>query len=151
MRNPTKILLVDDDPDDRYLFSEAISGLNGLYDVTCVNNFTGALSYLATHKPALIFLDLNMPIKNGFDCLSVLKKEERYKKIPVVIFSSSSYEKDIQAAYDRGAALYFTKPSGFDILSKALNEILLKNWDHAAIVTASHFADNKYKSFAVHF
>ena len=146
---PAKILLIDDDPDDCYLFNDAVSGIEASCELTCVNTFLEALFYLTTQTPSLIFLDLNMPFKNGFECLAELKAGDPFKEIPVIIFSSSSYQKDIQMAYEKGAALYFTKPSCFDVLVEGLRDVLSKNWDEAATITASHFSDSKYTSFSV--
>src|SRR5687768_14853107 len=108
------ILLVDDDQDDYFLFGEALKKTGLSVSLSYSSNFLEAIAYLTTQLPDIIFLDLNMPFKNGLDALSDLQAEENFRSIPVVIFSSSTYSRDIKIAYERGAALYFTKPSSFD-------------------------------------
>jgi CheY-like chemotaxis protein len=150
--NINKILLVDDDPDDCYLFTDAIKQCFPEMEISCVENFLEALSYLTTQTPDLIFMDLNMPFKNGFECLSELKANHAFRSIPVIIFSSSNYIRDIKQAYEKGAALYYTKPVSFEVLRNSLEQILNKNWQKPAIVTAEYFIEGEYQPFknAVH-
>src|SRR5690349_14252762 len=130
------ILLVDDDQDDYFLFSEALKKTRLSISLCYSSNFLEAVAYLTTELPDIIFLDLNMPFKNGLDALTDLKAEENFRSIPVVIFSSSTYSRDVKVAYERGAALYFTKPSSFEALEAALAQILLKDWQKPALITA---------------
>lgn len=78
--------------------------------------------------PDLIFLDLNMPVMNVYECLAFIKNAERYKDIPVVIFTTSKNECDIEKRRKMGAELFFTKPSDFDILCSKLGKILEMNF-----------------------
>lgn len=141
------ILLIDDDQDDYYLFDEALkkSGLN--VPLSYSSNFIEAVAHLTTQLPGIIFLDLNMPFKSGLDALVDLKSDESFRFIPIVIFSSSSYHRDINLAYERGAALYFTKPSSFENLMLALQQILSKNWEKPALITSRYFIDGSYIPF----
>src|SRR6185369_504496 len=96
----TKVLLVDDDDDDQVMFLDALGEISN--DVECItmNNGVEAIKSLKILRPlpSIIFLDLNMPLMNGFECLKHLKKDEQYKKIPVVIFTTSNSPEDqIQA------------------------------------------------------
>lgn len=141
------ILLVDDDQDDYYLFGEALKKTGFSISLSYSSNFLEAVAYLTTQLPDIIFLDLNMPFKNGLDALIDLKAEGNFRSIPVVIFSSSTYSRDIKIAYERGAALYFTKPSSFDTLAAALEQILLKNWQKPELITAQYFIDSSYIPF----
>jgi CheY-like chemotaxis protein len=141
------ILLVDDDQDDYFLFGEALKKTGLSVSLSYSSNFLEAVAYLTTQLPDIIFLDLNMPFKNGLDALSDLQAEENFRSIPVVIFSSSTYSRDIKIAYERGAALYFTKPSSFDTLAAALEQILLKSWQKPALITAQYFIDGCYIPF----
>jgi CheY-like chemotaxis protein len=141
------ILLVDDDQDDYYLFNEALKKTAFPVSISHSSNFLEAVAYLTTQLPDIIFLDLNMPFKNGLDALTDLKAEANFRSVPVVIFSSSTYSRDIKVAYERGAALYFTKPSSFETLAAALEQILLKNWQKPALITAQYFVDGCYIPF----
>lgn len=112
-------LLADDDPDDVALFREALC----IIDPSIVFHFAqdgrAALERLSDknlEEPDIIFLDINMPIMNGWECLAKLKLSDLYNYIPVVIYSTASYRKEIEKAFDMGAFCFFTKPTDFDQL-----------------------------------
>jgi CheY-like chemotaxis protein len=142
------ILLIDDDQDDCYLFTDAIKKSFPSISVAQANNFIEGIAYLTSATPDIIFLDLNMPFKNGLDALSELKSDESFRNIPVVIFSSSNYTRDVKTGYERGAALYFTKPSSFESLLLALQQILSKDWGKPAAITAQYFINGAYEAFS---
>jgi CheY-like chemotaxis protein len=82
-----------------------------------------------TPLPSLILLDLNMPRKNGQEALTEIKKDPDFRRIPIVVFTTSREEKDISCSYELGASSYITKPVTFDALvevMKALGEYWLK-------------------------
>ena len=115
------ILLVEDDIDDQLLFRDAVSEVNDIFSCSIANNGREALEYLQTPPPPdVIFLDLNMPIMNGMECLSALRSSDRYKHIPVIIFSTSNNQKDIERTKTMGATLFLHKPSSFKILCEKL-------------------------------
>lgn len=143
------ILLVDDDQDDCYLFTDAIKKMFPGVNLVITNNFIEAIAYLTSDKPDIIFLDLNMPFKNGIESLAELKADSNFKSIPIVVFSNSDYPKDIKLSYEKGAALYFTKPSSFDDLVLGLQQILQKDWSRPAVITAKQFVDGKYEAFSL--
>ena len=119
------ILLADDDLDDTSLFCEALASANS--DVICYYTGNGqeVLNKLGEleAKPHLIFLDINMPVMNGWQCLKRLKAHETYKHIPTIIYSTSSHQRDIGIALELGALCFFTKPSDFLQLTKILSII----------------------------
>ncbi|HEY0091826.1 MAG TPA: response regulator [Flavobacterium sp.] len=123
-----KILLADDDADDRELFTEAINEHNA--DVDTVWNGVQLMKALNTHTtlPDFIFLDLNMPEKGGKECLQEIRQDDKLKDIPVIIYSTSSSKKDIDETYELGANLYITKPSSFSELRKTVKEIINLDW-----------------------
>jgi CheY-like chemotaxis protein len=108
------VLLADDDADDREFFMEVITEVvpraktTGLTDGISLMNFINDVSQPV---PDLIFLDLNMPCKNGSDCLLEIRRNPRLCNIPVIIYSTSSHVKDIESAFRGGANLYITKPN----------------------------------------
>lgn len=142
------ILLIDDDQDDYFLFGEAIKKTTFSLAITHVPNFIEAMAYLFSRIPDLIFLDLNMPFKKGLDALLELKLNKSLQHIPVVIYSSSGYIRDIKTAYERGAALYFIKPSSFEELILSLTQIINKNWNDPKAITAGYLVDDVYVPFA---
>jgi len=129
-----KILLVDDDADDQLFFVDAIKELEPAIDCDVANNGLEALDHLEKIPPPpnLIFLDLNMPIMNGYECLDILKKTEAYREIPVIIFTTSSQQKDLERSIGMGANMYLTKPFDFNVLKSKLQEILVT--DFASVV-----------------
>ena len=105
------ILLADDDRDDTEMFCEALAEIHDT--VICHSAINGheLLKKLneITEKPDLIFLDLNMPIMNGWDCLKLLKENESTRDIPVIMISTSSHKKEMDVAMSLGAICYFVK------------------------------------------
>jgi CheY-like chemotaxis protein len=110
-------MLADDDPDDRDLLAEAIIAGNSAHVESAHNGAHLMLALTAMEElPDMIFLDLNMPEKNGKECLSEIRQHDRLKGVPVIIYSTSSSKKDIDDAFDLGATLYVTKPNSFSEL-----------------------------------
>lgn len=113
-----KILLVDDDIDDRAIMLDALEQLNQGNEVNCADNGESALSLLNEYAasgdfPCLIVLDLNMPKMNGTDTLRNLKKDIRFKDIAVVIYSTSVNPIEKEACMQLGAQSYVTKPLSY--------------------------------------
>src|SRR4051812_7578026 len=111
-----KFLLIDDDQDDKELFCEAIAAIDE--QIVCYAETSGLkaldkLNNKKIDKPDVIFLDVNMPIMDGWQCLSMLKSSEAHNGIPVIMYSTSSQAEDIQKAQQMGAASFFTKPTDF--------------------------------------
>jgi CheY-like chemotaxis protein len=130
-----QILLADDDKDDCFLFREALSELDVPTELETVNDGEQLMNYLVENKdhlPHVLFLDLNMPRKNGFECLTEIKHNDELKDLPVVMFSTSyprdmHYEQDmIKLLYNIGAKDYIRKPSNFPELKQVIHKILLK-------------------------
>ena len=127
MSEVKKILLIDDDEDDWFLFREAIKEI----DVALVCNFfqdaIDAIRFLSNHLdelPDRIFLDLNMPRMDGKECLQEVKCRKELAHIPVIILSTSDSESDILHAKMLGATYFVTKPHKLGLLVAALKFIL---------------------------
>ena len=118
------IFLADDDEDDRLLFKDAIDELKLPVMITTVSDGEQLMKCLSKVEPKLpdaIFLDLNMPRKNGFTCLKEIKSSKSLFVIPVIIFSTS-YEPGIaQLLYDQGAHYYIRKPADFGELKEVID------------------------------
>jgi len=127
------ITLADDDEDDRLFFIDAFEELKINTIVNTVNNGRELLNFLnhpETILPNIIFLDLNMPILNGIECLKEIKLNDRFKEIVVAIYSTSSSDQDIEDTFVLGANIYIKKPSNFDNLKKILSDIVTINWQY---------------------
>lgn len=117
------LVLADDDEDDRDLFRDALNELPFKVQFKSVSGGESLMEYLkdqAEVKPDMIFLDLNMPRKNGFECLEEIKASADLRHIPVIIFSTSYDEQVVRKLYETGAQYYMQKPSGFNLLKQNL-------------------------------
>ncbi|MBE0392427.1 response regulator [Flavobacterium sp. PL002] len=120
-----KLLLADDDMDDCLFFQEAIDELELSINVTVVKDGVVLMDFLKCESvdlPDVLFLDLNMPRKSGFECLSEIKQLDSLKEMPVIIFSTSFDLDVINKLYDNGAHYYIRKPGDFEILKKIIFE-----------------------------
>lgn len=122
----TSLLLVDDDSDDLLLFNEALNEIKIAVSYEFAADGNEALKKLTVSGtlPQLIFLDLNMPMMHGFECLKKIKATASLKTIPVIIFTTSSSPLDINTAKHLGASAYFCKPMHFNHLCEQLRNIL---------------------------
>jgi CheY-like chemotaxis protein len=122
-----RICLIDDDPDHVLIISRAIRGLGEESRVHAVSDSSAALEWLrATDDlPDLILLDINMPGLSGFDVLKGIKADERLRRVPVVMLTSSDLPADIARAYELGASGYISKPSYMHDLRAVLGNTLL--------------------------
>lgn len=118
-----KCFLIDDDEDDRDFFISALSRINPKFICETALHGEDALRVLKEQPefvPDCIFLDLNMPFMDGMTCLKELKKLPEIIDVPVIILSTSSYEKDIEDTRKLGASNYMIKPTCFNELIKKL-------------------------------
>lgn len=121
------ILLADDDIDDCHFFKEALEALPQTTTLTTVNDGDELMNYLLENVerlPHVLFLDINMPRKNGFECLSEIKKNEELKDLPVVMFSTSGSKDKINVLFNTGADVYIRKPSNFAQLVQVIHHAL---------------------------
>lgn len=131
MANPSEktkiVLLIDDDPDDRDIFCEALHEVDVSAQCIAVQDGAEALGMLQSHDGALpdfIFLDLNMPRLNGQQCLSEIKKTGSLLHIPVIIYTTSKQQQDIDETRSLGAAYFITKPNTFEGICKSIACVL---------------------------
>lgn len=137
-RRPAEILLVEDNPGDAQLAREAFS--EGRSEVTLHHVADGdeALAFLAARLadpslrlPDLVLLDLNLPRTSGREVLSHIKTDPRTSRIPVIVLSTSSAERDVEEAYSMHANCYVAKPIDFDRFLEAIQAVEAF-WLHAA-------------------
>ena len=112
--NPCNLLFIDDDPDDGEILEESLKRINPAIKFFQIFDGWDAIMYLKKcppkELPALIVLDINMRIINGFEFLRVIKGDERLKSIPVMVYSTSANEEDKNLSLTLGAIDYFIKP-----------------------------------------
>ena len=121
------ILLADDDVDDCIFFKQAVDELLLPVNFTAVHDGEQLMQQLTneTNKlPNVLFLDLNMPRKNGFECLSEIKLNEKLKQLPVIMFSTSFEQGVVDQLYLNGAQYFIRKPSEFTQFKKIIHQTL---------------------------
>jgi|SRR5690554_3367951 len=127
------IACADDDQDDRMLFKEAIEEVRIKTNLSLFKDGKELMDYLTSSNvilPEIIFLDLNMPIKNGMQCLSEIRSNVKLKNLIVAIYSTSSSENDIEQTFINGANIYINKPNSFGALKKIIDKVLQLNWQY---------------------
>lgn len=108
-----QILLADDDEDDFLLIQEALNG-EGLKALHWVKDGEELMDYLRSSPvPDFILLDLNMPKRDGREVLREIKQHPEFRKIPVIVLTTSNAEQDMHLCYQLGANCFVTKPFGF--------------------------------------
>jgi CheY-like chemotaxis protein len=120
-----RIMLIDDDPDDQVFFRDAVQTIRPDLNCELASTCQEAFKLLEIPPPPdFIFMDLNMPVMNGFDCLAFLKNKQELKEIPIVIFTTSKNPNDITRTKQLGARLFMTKPDDFNVLCKKLDKVI---------------------------
>lgn len=105
-------LLVDDDEDDSEIFAMAVSEADSSIDCVFATDAIAALAMLENKSfvPDFIFLDLNMPLMSGKECLVEIKKRQHLSATPVIIYTTSGSQKDMDETHELGASFFITKP-----------------------------------------
>lgn len=130
---PLNILLADDDEDDRLFFKEAFDEIKIKTKVQTVNDGVELMKYLNSKDvvlPHILFLDLNMPLKTGLECLKEIRETKALKDLSVAIYSTSGSEEDIEKTFIKGANVYIKKPNDFSTLKRVLSEVISINWQY---------------------
>lgn len=116
IRHKLKIILAEDDYDDRLLFEEAIIELPVSVELITLNNGDELMEWLNDNEnklPDALFLDLNMPRKNGFAALGEIKRNPKLQDLPVIIFSTATNKAMIKQVFKDAAHYYIRKPANF--------------------------------------
>ena len=124
---PIRLLLADDDKDDCLFFQDALKELPLSTQLLTVHDGEQLIQLLEAETeqlPHVLFLDLNMPRKNGLECLSEIKLNNKLKRLFVIIFSTSLEQGTVNLLYKNGAQLYIRKPAEFARLKKVIHQAL---------------------------
>ncbi len=130
MKSAPDILVVDDNPADVALISEALAGSKHHSKISSVRDGVEALAFLnrrekysTSNRPDLVILDLNLPKRDGLAVLAAMKAGPDLRRIPVVIFSTSLLRQDIMRSYEMGANCYVSKPGNLNDFFSAVKSI----------------------------
>ncbi len=128
-----KIVVADDDPDDRLFMREALADSKFGKDLSFVTDGEDLMDYLYRRgayanlakdtRPGLILLDLNMPKKDGREALKEIKTDPTLRSIPVVVLTTSKAEEDVFRTYDLGVSSFITKPVSFEGLVEVMHAL----------------------------
>ncbi len=125
-KKSTHILFSDDDTDDALLFTQAADLLTSPILLSFAENGEQLMRYLEKEVlPDMIFLDLNMPVKNGIECLKEIRSDKKLDWLPIIVYTTSDSPGDIEACFELRANLYVVKPTSFENIIKTLKKILV--------------------------
>jgi PleD family two-component response regulator len=119
------ILLIDDDEDEEYIFKEALKKMNSSFEFMYIQNAQNGIKLLNSLMPDFIFIDINMPKMDGFECLSKVKKIKNIENIPVILYSTAADKEVKSQALMLGAADCIAKTNSISSLAESLRKILL--------------------------
>lgn len=125
---PLNILLADDDNDDRFFFAKALQALSVPTKLDTVNDGEKLMGYLDKNSerlPDVLFLDINMPRKNGSECLAEIKANKKLTDFPVIIYSTSHNDDIADILYKNGAYYYMKKCDLTELITQ-LDAVLTK-------------------------
>lgn len=125
-----RIFLADDDEDDREFFEFACNEVDAEIQLRHFENGQLLIEHLEKNipYPDTVFLDINMPKMDGFQCLSTIRKSEKFKDLCVIMYSTSNNEADINKCYALGADGFVQKPYSFAELKTILEKVFVTNW-----------------------
>ena len=122
---PFNILLADDDIDDCVFFKKALEELPLSIHFRAVHDGEQLMHLLTKETnglPHVVFLDLNMPRKNGFECLSEIKLSKKLEQLPIIMYSTSLEQEVVNQLYKNGAQYFIRKPSAFPQFKKIIQQ-----------------------------
>lgn len=144
MNTEYNLLLADDDDDDCDFFKEALNEITVAANLSMVHDGVQLMDYLEKHAlnnlPDVLFLDLNMPRKNGLECLAEIKANEKFQNLPIIIFSTSLDSEIVDNLYQKGASYYIRKPGDFTKLKQVIEKAL-------TIASENHFKQPERANF----
>jgi CheY-like chemotaxis protein len=142
-----RVVLADDDPDHGLLFQIVLKQVDPSKNLTIVKNGEELMNLLNIYIPDLLFLDLNMPCKNGYECLFEIRQRSELASLPIVVYSSSTEMTDIQKSYVHKADLYMVKPFNSIHLRNALESVLKMEWIQHYSNQKFYFINNRFVPF----
>lgn len=152
MKSPEKpihcIRFADDDRDDYELFAEATKQILAAASINFfISENDLMVSLQSLRLPDILFLDLVMPLKDGYECLKEIRAQRRLSYLPVVVFSGLSLQEHVNAVYGFGANLFFKKPSDFSGYVKSLRSLFQLEWRNAATITTGQYFHNNHVTY----
>jgi len=126
--DPKDILLADDDEDDALIFKLALDQLDLTYELRRAENGELLFVMLKEKMPYILFLDINMPCKDGFACIHELRKNKDYDSLPIIMYTSHLSQKYVEDCFRGGANFYLSKTEHFNELVAKLKKVFSFDW-----------------------
>jgi CheY-like chemotaxis protein len=126
--NPTSILVAEDDDDDYVFFSMAVEEVEIAVALSRAEDGEILMRMLQEQIPDILFLDLQMPLKSGQECLREIRQDRRYDQLPIIIYSSFSDPDNIEQCFREAANLYSIKPDSLRGLVDVIKRVLSVDW-----------------------
>jgi CheY-like chemotaxis protein len=141
------VLMADDDKDHARLFERIIKKEFPFIQIYYVPDGEQLIQFLHLNRVDLLFLDLKMPCKNGYECLKEIRKDTALKDLPIVVYSGSAHLSDIQKSFLHEADFYLVKPFITDHLKTAINMLLTVDWAGEPSIKRHYFINNSFVPF----
>jgi CheY-like chemotaxis protein len=141
------IILADDDPDDHDFFRDILNDIDPAIKLNIVKDGAELLLLLPHFIPDLLFLDLDMPVKNGLECLRTIRSNPQLKTLPVVVFSSTTRPANIETAYEMGADLFLIKSHSYGDLLSSVRALLSLDWSNPSVIKEQYRVNDRYTAF----
>lgn len=138
------ILLIDDDMDDYLIFEEAVKTVDKSIEVSYISSMA-QVGKENCKIPDIVFLDINMPEKNGFEWLALIREKEA--SLPVIMYSTASNSSYVEKAYTEGAHLYYPKPDSLIQLRNGLLKLFSLDWANPQKITSEFCNNGHYRVF----
>jgi DNA-binding NarL/FixJ family response regulator len=129
------VVLADDSLEHCFFFRKALKEVAPHVEFAEVHDGEKLIELLESYLPDILFLDLAMPCKDGVQCIKEIRADRIYDFMPIIVFSVTSDEATIQAAYSFGADLYIIKPGEYSLLNTVLKNILSMDWNNSRMIT----------------
>lgn len=117
------ILVADDDKDDFYILQQAAEKVSAPLKISYVSNWIELWRFIIKTLPDVLFLDVNMPVKNGMECLQLLREDRKFDTVPIIIYSTAVSKNDIDKAYRNGANYFIVKPNTIEDIAGMIKKI----------------------------
>lgn len=127
--NERDILLADDDAEDVFIFETALQDAEIAYVLRHANNGDALFVLLKDKLPYILFLDINMPCKDGVACITEIRKNREFDNLPVVMYTSNLSAKVVDECFEKGANLYMAKSFTFNTLIQNLKKVFAIDWE----------------------
>ncbi len=125
-----KVLFVDDDSDESYLFNEALEQSKLPIELSRALDGNQLLKALEGENiPDIILMDINMPYKDGIEALEEIRSNKNFNNIHIIIYSITKDMLAVKKAYEKGADMYLVKPENFDGMLEVVNRIYSMDWN----------------------